>query len=96
MFLEKFPYRVKFYTKHVTQAPFLERSLRSGENSFYKNCGEAATAALGPAGPVKPKDPWTLGPFILRIFFHNPFPQPFSTTRGAGSAPLRPKGAEPF
>ena len=60
------------------------------------NCGKAATAALGPAGPVKPKNPWALGPFILRIFFHNPFPQPFSTTRGAGRAPSRPKGAEPF
>ena len=87
---------MKKWGKHVTQAPFLERSLRSGENSLYKNCGEAATAALGPAGPVKPKNPWALGTFILRIFFHNPFPQPFYTTRGAGRAPSRPKGAEPF
>ena len=56
---------MKKWGNHVTQAPFLERSLRSGENSLYKNCGEAATAALGPAGPVKPKNPWALGPFIL-------------------------------
>ena len=32
--------------KHVTQAPFQERSLRSGENSLYKNCGEAASTTL--------------------------------------------------
>jgi hypothetical protein len=74
---------MKKWGNHVTQAPFLERSLRSGENSLYKNCGEAATAALGPAGPVKPKNPWALGPFILRIFLHNPFTQP-----AAPAAPL--------
>lgn len=36
----------KWGEKHVTQAPFLERSLGSGENSLYKNCGEAASTTL--------------------------------------------------
>lgn len=37
---------MKKWGKHVTQALFLERSLRSGENSLYKNCGGAASTTL--------------------------------------------------
>lgn len=37
---------MKKWGNHVTQAPFLERSLRSGENSLNKNCGEAASTTL--------------------------------------------------